>query len=116
MSGKSRAVTITDGSIFFASQCAAPFSRTAARLLSARIMVGTLAWYMEMFIGGSPWGGTPDASKTGASIPLRRHHAAELAAVEILDGLHDLGLGIHHERPVAHHRLVDRLAREEEDL
>jgi len=50
MSGKRRLSTSADASNFFASACAAPFSRTAARLLSARVIVGMLAWYIETFM------------------------------------------------------------------
>jgi hypothetical protein len=37
---------------------------------------------------------------------------AEPAAVEIRDRTHDLVLGVHHERPVEHDRLIDRRAAE----
>jgi len=31
--------------------------------------------------------------------------ASHLAGLEVVDGLDDLGLGVHHERPVGNHRL-----------
>src|SRR3569623_1462382 len=40
---------------------------------------------------------------------------AELAGLEVADGLANLGVGVHHERAVAGDRLVDRLATEQEE-
>src|SRR5678815_3420279 len=48
MSGKRRLLSSTVSSILRACACAAPFSRIAARLLSARMNGGTEAWYIEI--------------------------------------------------------------------
>src|SRR3569833_677879 len=40
---------------------------------------------------------------------------AELAGLEVADGLANLGVGVHHERAVAGDRLVDRLANQQEE-
>ena len=34
----------------------------------------------------------------------------------VLEGLHELGLGVHHEGAVRRHRLADGLAAEDEDI
>src|SRR5271165_3359617 len=47
MSGKSRVLSKTAGSILRACACAAAFSRMAARLFNARVQVGTVAVYRE---------------------------------------------------------------------
>src|SRR6266850_8213837 len=68
----------TPGSIFFASACAAPFSRIAARLLSERVMVGTQAWYIEIFIGFSRSGNRFFDARVGND-PHGRHRDVDRA-------------------------------------
>src|SRR5258706_9259738 len=68
----------TPGSIFFASAWAAPFSRIAARLLSERVMVGTQAWYIEIFIGFSRSGNRFFDARVGND-PHGRHRDVDRA-------------------------------------
>ena len=56
MSGASRSLTRTDGSIFFASAKAAPLSSTAEKAVSMVLISGTVAWYMDKLIGFPPYG------------------------------------------------------------
>ena len=51
-----------------------------------------------------------EASAARRAVSIGR--PAELATVEIRDRTHDLVLGVHHERPMEHDRLIDRLAAE----
>ena len=41
---------------------------------------------------------------------------AEAAGLEVLEGLDELGAGVHHERPVGGHRLADGLAAQDQDV
>jgi AcrR family transcriptional regulator len=41
---------------------------------------------------------------------------AEPPGLEVLEGLHQLGAGVHHERPVGGDRFLDRLAAEQQDV
>lgn len=41
---------------------------------------------------------------------------AELAAVEVPDRLMNLRFGVHHKRPILHHRLVDGFTVEQEQM
>ena len=45
-----------------------------------------------------------------------RRNGAELARLEVLDRLDQLGLGVHHERAVLKHRLVNWLAAQDQNL
>ncbi len=50
--------------------------------------------------------------KSGRCAGLSAVHLAELAGLEVDKGLVNLLLGVHHERPVANNRLVDRVTAE----
>jgi len=69
MSGNSRDPVITSGSIFFASQCAAPFSRIATRLPSTRTVGGISSWYIETGMVTSGWGF--DGGRNASTSPAR---------------------------------------------
>ena len=43
-------------------------------------------------------------------------YRSEFAGIEVLEGLDDLGPGVHDEGPMGHHGLTDRLATEDEDV
>ena len=45
---------------------------------------------------------------------MLRGHAAKLARLEVHKRLMDFGVGVHHKRPMAHDRFVDRLAAEDQ--
>ena len=54
-----------------------------------------------------------------ARVPMRQDaggHSPEAARLVVLERLNDLGLGVHDERSVVHHRLADRTAAEQQHL
>jgi hypothetical protein len=56
------------------------------------------------------------SGRLGADGGVRGRDAAQLAGLEVLERLHQLGAGVHDERPVRRDRLADRAAAEDVDV